>query len=162
MLFLILISFVILQRVTELTIAKQNEKWLLRKGAVEYGQKHYPFLVAMHTLFILSLIYEYSGTSEPRTSYLFLFLYILLLALKIWTIASLGRFWNTKILRIPGMHFIKRGPYKFLRHPNYLIVIAEIAVIPLTFHLYYTAVIFSLLNAAMLMIRIKEENNAWQ
>ena len=81
-----------------------------------------------------------------------------MLAFKVWVIMSLGKFWNTKIYHIPNLPLVRKGPYKFIKHPNYLIVIAEIAIIPLTFHLYYTAIIFTILNAIMLSVRIKEEN----
>ena len=80
--------------------------------------------------------------------------------MKTWVILSLGKFWNTKIYRIPEMPLIKTGPYKYIKHPNYLVVTAELAVAPLAFHLYYTAVTFALLNAIMLTVRIKEENKA--
>ncbi len=162
MIFIIFISFVILLRFGELFLAKKNEKWLLKNGAVEYGKKHYPFIVLLHTLFFLSLIIEYSTQQIPSFSLLILLIYFLLLVFKVWIIASLGKFWNTKIFRTQKFPLIKKGPYKFFKHPNYIVVIAEIAVIPLVFHLYYTAVIFSLLNAIMLTIRIKEENLALQ
>lgn len=160
MIFIIFISFVILLRFGELFFSKKNEKWLLQNGAVEYGKKHYPFIVVLHSLFFLSLIIEYTTQQTPSFSLLILLFYFLLLAFKVWVIASLGKFWNTKIFRIKNFPLIKEGPYKYFKHPNYIIVIAEIAVIPLIFHLYYTAVIFSLLNAIMLTIRIKEENLA--
>jgi methyltransferase len=83
-----------------------------------------------------------------------------MIALKVWVISSLGKYWNTKIYRIPDARLIKKGPYIFFKHPNYAIVIAEIVVIPLIFHLYYTAIIFSLLNAIILSIRIRKENKA--
>lgn len=162
MIFVTFISFVILLRIGELFLAKKNEKWLLQNGAVEYGKKQYPFIVALHSLFFLSLIIEYSTQQIPSFSLLILLFYFLLLAFKVWIIASLGKFWNTKIFRIQNFPLIKEGPYKYFKHPNYIVVIAEIAVIPLVFHLYYTAVIFSLLNAIILTIRIKEENLALQ
>ena len=160
--FNIFISFVILLRIGELFLSKKNEKWLLQNGAVEYGKKHYPLIVALHSLFFVSLIIEYSSQHNPSFSLLMLLFYFLLLAFKVWIIASLGKFWNVKIFRIQNFPLIKEGPYKFFKHPNYIIVIAEIAVIPIVFHLYYTAIIFSLLNAIILTIRIKEENKALQ
>jgi methyltransferase len=78
-----------------------------------------------------------------------------------WVIVSLGKYWNTKILRIPGMAPVTKGPYKYFRHPNYIIVVCEFIVVPLVFHLYSTAIIFSVLNAFMLSVRIREENRAW-
>lgn len=162
MIFTIFILFVILLRIGELILSKKNEKWLLQNGAVEYGKKHYPFIVALHSLFFLSLIIEYYTQQTPSFSLLILLFYFLLLAFKVWILVSLGKFWNVKIFRIKNFPLIKEGPYKYFKHPNYIIVIAEIAIIPLVFHLYYTAIIFSLLNAIILTIRIKEENKALQ
>lgn len=160
MIFILFILFVVLLRIVELFVARINEKWMLQNGAVEYGKKHYPFIVALHSLFFVSLIVEYSIQQSPSFSLLMLLLYLLLIAFKVWIISSLGKFWNTKIFRIQNYPLINKGPYKYIKHPNYIVVIAEIALIPLVFHLYYTAVIFSLLNAIMLTIRIREENMA--
>jgi methyltransferase len=159
--FIIFISFFILQRLSELFIAKRNEKWLLRQGAIEYGRVHYPFMIAMHTLFIVSIITEYLLRGQPSIDWLFLVVFLLVLSFKFWALSSLGKYWNTKIYRIPGVYPVKKGPYKFLKHPNYMEVVCEIAVIPLVFHLYYTAIIFTILNAAMLTVRIREENRVW-
>ena len=162
MVFIIFISFVILLRKGELFLSKKNEKWLLQNGAVEYGQKHYIVIVILHILFFFSLIIEYSTQLTSYFSLYFLLFYFVLLAFKVWIIVSLGKFWNTKIYRILNVSLIKKGPYKYFKHPNYLVVVLEIAVIPLIFHLYYTAIIFSLLNAIVLTIRIKEEDLALQ
>jgi len=162
MVFILFISFVILLRIGELVLSKRNEKWLIQNGAVEYGQKHYLFIVALHGLFISSVIFEYFRQQDPEFSIVLIIFYLILLAFKFWIILSLGKFWNTKIYHIPNIPLIKEGPYKFLKHPNYLIVIAEIAVIPMIFHLYFTAITFTLLNAIMLFVRIKEENKALQ
>ncbi len=158
MTFNIFISFIILLRIGELLLSKSNEKWLLRYGAVEYGKKHYPLIVALHILFFISLVYEY--TSQQTVSYnaFFIVIYIFLIVFKVWIISTLGKFWNTKIYHISGIPSIKKGPYKYFKHPNYMVVIAEIAVIPLAFHLYYTAIIFTMLNAMVLYVRIKEED----
>jgi methyltransferase len=142
----------------ELALSKRNKAWLLQHGAIEYGQKHYPFIVALHMLFFLALIFEYYNQQPPSLSLFYLIFYCLLIAIKTWIILSLGKFWNTRIYHISGFPLQKKGPYKYMRHPNYCVVVAEIAVIPLIFHLYYTAVIFSLLNAILLFIRINEEN----
>src|SRR5665647_2704926 len=162
MIFPLFISFVVLLRIGELIISKRNEKWLLKKGAVEYGSKHYPFIVALHVLFFLSLIFEYTAQQHHSFSLPLIIFYFLLLTFKIWIIASLGKFWNTRIYHIPNLPLIKRGPYKFFKHPNYAVVIAEIAVIPMIFHLYITAIVFTLLNLIVLFVRIKEENKALQ
>jgi len=158
MAFILFISFIILLRIGELILSRRNEIWLLQNGAIEYGQKHYPYIVALHVLFIVSLIIEYSTKQTASFSQFFFVLYFLLLAFKAWVITSLGKFWNTKIYHISGFPLMKNGVYKYIKHPNYLIVIAEIAVIPLVFQLYYTAIAFTVLNAIMLSVRIREEN----
>lgn len=162
MIFILFIVWVILLRIGELLLSKRNEKWLLQNGAIEYGSKHYPFMVMLHVLFFISLIFEYSIQQTTSYSLFFILIYFLLIAFKTWIILSLGKFWNTKIYRITRFPLIKKGPYNYFKHPNYLVVMAEIAVIPLAFHLYYTAVIFSLLNLVLLFVRIKEENKALQ
>ena len=162
MVFTLFISFVILLRIGELILSKWNETWLLMNDAIEYGHKHYPFIVVLHVLFFISMIVEYVTQETTSFSLFFLVSYFILILFKVWIIASLGKFWNTKIFRIPDVPLIKKGPYKYLKHPNYMVVIAEIAIIPLTFHLYFTAIIFSFLNLIMLYVRVKEENKALQ
>jgi len=160
--FILYIILLIALRLTELYISARNEKWLLSHGAVEYGRQHYPFVVALHTCFIISLVAEYFFSGEPHPiSYLFLVLVILVILFKVWILNSLGKYWNTRIYRVPGSVAVKKGPYKFIRHPNYVDVVCEIALIPLVFHLYYTALIFTVLNAIMLTVRIKAENKVW-
>jgi methyltransferase len=159
--FIVFITFLVIQRLTELYISKKNEKWLLAQGAIEYGRGHYPFIVALHTLFIISLIAEYYLTGGQQISYIALSLFLLLLAFKCWVLNSLGTYWNTRIYRVPGSVAVKKGPYKLFKHPNYVDVVCEIAIIPLVFHLYYTAIIFSVLNAIMLSVRINVENKVW-
>lgn len=161
MYFIIFIILFIVQRLSELVIARRNEKWLLSQGAVQYGQEHYPFMIALHTLFIVSIITEYILRGKPAIDWLFLVLFLLVLSFKFWALSSLGKYWNTKIYRVPGVYPVKKGPYKFLKHPNYMEVVLEIAIIPLVFHLYYTTIIFTLLNAAMLWVRIGVENKVW-
>ena len=158
--FLFFIIFLITQRLLELMVSKRNEQWLIRKGAIEYGQKHYPAMIMLHTAFIISLICEYQMRKGQSFVPLLLALFMVLISVKFWVIATLGRYWNTKIYRIPGSVPIKKGIYKYVKHPNYVIVVCEIAIIPLIFHLYYTALVFTLLNAAMLQVRITEENKA--
>jgi len=160
--FFIFIGFVILLRIIELLVSKKNETWLRQNGAVEYGQKHYPFIVALHSVFIASMIVEFLARGGTNLSIWFLVIFVLLILFKTWTISSLGKYWNTKILRIPDSTFIKKGPYKYFRHPNYFIVICEIAVIPMVFGLYYTAILFTVLNGVMLWVRIKAEEKVWE
>jgi methyltransferase len=161
MYFTLFMAFLIAQRLSELYISRQNEKWLLQKGAVQYGQSHYPFMVAMHTLFIISIIIEYNLRSDVPFNYNFFLAFVAVLCFKFWALSSLGKYWNTKIYRVPGVYPVKKGPYKIFKHPNYMEVVCEIAIIPLVFNLYYTAIIFTLLNAAMLTVRISVENKVW-
>jgi methyltransferase len=161
-LFIIVISFVILQRIIELFIAKHNERWLLSRGAVEYGRKHYKFIVMLHIAFILSIILEYFFRGRyyelNLINYSFLVIFILLQFLRVWVLTSLGRYWCTRVYRIPGESLVTGGIYRYLKHPNYIVVIGEILVLPLIFDLYYTAAIFTILNALMLSVRIRVEN----
>jgi len=161
MYFIIFIAILVIQRLTELFISRRNEKWLLSQGAIEYGSGHYPWMVAMHTVFIFSLIAEYYLRGGEPMSFMFLMLFVALLLFKYWILTSLGNYWNTKIYRIPGSAPVRKGPYKYFKHPNYVDVVCEIAIIPLVFHLYYTAIIFSVLNAIMLTVRLKTENKVW-
>lgn len=162
MTFTLFILFIILLRLAELLHSKRNEKWLIAHSAVESGQNHYPYIIALHTLFMLSLLTEFYYSPDASFNPLIFFIYLLLISFKTWVILSLGNFWNTKIYRIQDAPLVKTGPYKYLKHPNYLIVIGEIAIIPMTFHLYHTAILFTVLNAIMLCIRIRVENKVLQ
>jgi methyltransferase len=150
--------FLIGQRLSELFVSSKNEKWLLQNGAVEYGKEHYPYMVSMHTLFIISLIAEYVYRGSSEVNYYLIALFFILILIKIIVISTLGNYWNTKIYKVPGTRPVATGIYKYIKHPNYVIVVLEIAIIPLAFHLYYTAIIFTILNALMLTVRIKKEN----
>lgn len=158
MIFIVFMLFLIFQRLAELYVSSKNEKWLLKNGAVEYGKEHYPFMVSMHTLFIISIIAEYLWRDDSIVSYPLIILFFVLIIIKVIVISTLGHYWNTKIYKVPGTRPVATGIYKYIKHPNYIIVILEIAIIPLAFGLYYTAVIFTLLNAAMLYVRIRKEN----
>jgi methyltransferase len=158
MTFIFFISFLIVQRLSELYVSSKNEKWLLRNGAIEYGKEHYPYIVLLHTLFIISLIAEYIWRANAAANYFFIVLFFVLIIIKVVVISTLGHYWNTKIYKVPGTRPVATGIYKYIKHPNYIIVICEIAIIPLAFHLYYTAVAFTILNAIMLTVRIKKEN----
>lgn len=162
MLFWILIGLVIIQRLIELRIAKRNEKTLLARGAFEAGASHYPYMVAMHTAFFVSLIAEVVVTDRPLSPLwpVLLAVFLAMQVLRVWCLASLGEYWNTKIIILPGAHVVKRGPYKWLRHPNYVIVTTELLVLPLLFQSYLTAIVFMALNAWMLSVRIPTEERA--
>jgi methyltransferase len=160
--FSIVISIVILQRLVELVVAKRNEKWMRGQGAFEAGAAHYPVMVSMHIAFFISLIAEVLLFDKSLSSVWILFLIIFLVTqlARIWCLTSLGKFWNTKIIILPGADVVQKGPYKWIRHPNYVIVATELLVLPLMFSAYFTAIIFSFLNVWMLSVRIPAEEKA--
>lgn len=162
MFFYIILILVILQRLTEVSIARRNEKWMLSHGAYEVGTSHYPYMVTMHVSFFLFLIIEVSTDNSSLSALfpLFFLLFIAVQALRIWCIHSLGPFWNTKIIILPGAEVVRKGPYTFMRHPNYAVVCLEILLLPLMFQAYFTAFCFTLLNITMLSVRIPIEEKA--
>ncbi|MDN4495177.1 isoprenylcysteine carboxyl methyltransferase family protein [Ureibacillus aquaedulcis] len=162
MFFVLFVSIVILQRIIEVIIARRNEKRMLAAGAYEAGASHYPIMIALHVGFFISLIIEvvvFERTISPLFIWLFI-LFFLVQVLRVWCLASLGPFWNTKIIILPGANVVKKGPYRLFRHPNYLVVCIEILLLPLMFQAYFTAICFTLLNFAMLAVRIPTEERA--
>ena len=162
MIFYIILSIVIVQRLLELVIAKRNEKNMRAKGAYEVGASHYPLMILLHVSFFISLLVEVTTFNlTPSPLFLvFLILFLCVQGLRVWCLTSLGSFWNTKIIVLPGAHVVTKGPYKYLRHPNYLVVSMEIALLPLMFEAYFTAICFTILNAMMLSVRIPTEERA--
>ncbi len=161
-LFWIFIVILIIQRLSELILAKRNEKHVRSLGAREYDAEGYKVIVLMHIGFFVSLIAEYILLGRTLNPYWLplIILFLLTQLLRYWAISALGYYWNTKILVTPGSSAITRGPYKYLKHPNYIAVVVEIAVIPLIFSCYITAVIFTILNLIVLKRRIKIEEKA--
>ncbi len=162
MFFTILIIFVISQRLIEIVIAKQNEKWALDQGAIEYGAEHYKYIVSLHALFFISFIIEYAAHPRLHSSWLFfLLIFILAQYVRMWSLRSLGKQWNTKILVIPNSIKVAKGPYRFLSHPNYAVVAVELFSLPMIFGAYVTAVTFSVLNFILIyFVRIPTEEFA--
>jgi methyltransferase len=160
--FLILWTFLVIQRMVELQVAKRNERILKAKGAIEAGEGHYIWMVLMHSSFFVVLFLEVVvlGTSKPHWWMVPLAVLIISQAVRVWAITSLGVFWNTKIILLPGAEVVRKGPYRFIRHPNYLVVSLELFSIPLLFGAYATALLFTLLNIAMLKVRISTEEKA--
>lgn len=152
-----ILAFVTLQRLGELVLARENTQRLLAKGAVEHGRAHYPLIVAVHASWLVSLWWLAPG--RP-IHWPFLILFALLQLGRLWVIRTLGTRWTTRIIVLPGAPLITAGPFRFVSHPNYLIVIGEIAVLPLVFGLWELALLFSVLNAAALTIRVRAENRA--
>ena len=153
-----ILALVALQRLIELLYAERNTRALLARGAVEIGRGHYPLIVALHATWLLAIVLTLSR--ETMISWPLIAVFVLLQAARIWVIASLGPYWTTRVITLKDAPLVRRGPYKFLRHPNYLVVTAEIAVLPLAFGEVWVAAIFSILNALVLAWRIRTEEVA--
>lgn len=150
----LILGYVTLQRLVELVIARANTRRLLANGGIELNARHYPLIVAVHATWLVSLWLH----APSRTILVLpLALFVLVQALRFWTLASIGRRWTTRILVVPGETLVAKGPYRFLRHPNYTVVALEIALLPAVFGLWWHALIFSILNAVVLAIRIPAE-----
>jgi methyltransferase len=156
------VTLVAAQRLFELVLARRNERRARVRGAIERGERHYPFIVVLHALWLVSTLVEaiLRGPDLPVLWPVPLALFLLVQPLRYWAIFSLGESWNTKILVVPGAKPIRRGPYRYLNHPNYVVVVAEILSFPLIFGAWVTALVFTVLNAALLFLRIHEENRA--
>ena len=150
---LLFIAFVVLQRLGELVLARRNTAALLARGAREIGASHYPLMVGLHTAFLVAIAWY--GWQAP-VALPWLAAYAVLQGLRVWILASLGPRWTTRII-ILDEPLVVRGPYKFMAHPNYLLVVAELIVIPMVLGLVWVALIFTILNAAMLALRISVE-----
>jgi methyltransferase len=151
------LAFVSLQRLAELGLARRHTRLLMAKGAVEVGRRHYLPMVVLHAGWLLGL--WLLAPARPLNPALLL-VFALLQAARLWVLASLGDRWTTRIIIVPGAPLVASGPYRFLRHPNYCIVAAEILVLPLAFGLVAFAMVFSVLNAAILWLRIRAEDAA--
>ncbi|NBB97087.1 MAG: hypothetical protein GVY34_02800 [Alphaproteobacteria bacterium] len=153
---ILFLAFIIVQRLSELVIAKRNTARLLAQGAVEHGAGHYPAMVAMHTAWIAALVVF--GWDNP-VSWPWLAVFALLQVFRVWILATLGPRWTTRIIVLPEP-LVARGPFRFFKHPNYMLVVAEIIVAPMVLGLVWVAVVWTVLNAAMLWVRIRAEDRA--
>lgn len=152
-----ILSLVTLERLAELPLARRNTARLIEHGAREHAPGHYPLIVALHVAWLGAL--WWLALRQPILP-LWLALFVLTELGRIWVLVTLRERWTTRIIVLPGAPLVRRGPYRFTDHPNYLVVIAEIFVLPMVFGLWRAALIFSLLNAAILTVRIREENRA--
>jgi methyltransferase len=151
---IVILALVTAQRLGELVIARRNTAGLKARGGEEHGAGHYPLIVALHAAWLLGLW----ALAWDRPVHLgWLGAYVVLQALRAWTLWSLGSRWTTRIITVPGETLVRRGPYRFIPHPNYAVVVGEIAVLPLVFGLPIYALVFSALNAAVLVVRIRAE-----
>jgi methyltransferase len=154
----LVVLLVAVQRLGELIYAAHNTRALLRRGAVEHGGGHYWMLVAVHTSWLLAIVIFVPA--EAPIAWLPLGLFVVLQLMRLWVIASLGPYWTTRIVSLPGAELVRRGPYRFMRHPNYAIVVGELALLPLAFGAWRLAIVFTLLNLAVLTWRIRIEEQA--
>ena len=156
------ILLLIAQRLAELLIARRNEQWMKQRGAREFGQTHYRFIVFFHSLFFVSYWIEVTVWDSALSPIwpLLLTIFLFTQLVRVWALTSLGKFWNTKIIVLPGASVVQKGPYRFLKHPNYMVVILEFIIIPLFFQAHYTTILFTVLNLLVLSIRIPAEEKA--
>jgi methyltransferase len=164
-LYTLLVGGVAAQRLVELRLARRHQRALLRRGGVEVAPRHYPAMVALHSAFLLACPLEAWGLRRPFRPALAVAMAALLAAaqgLRYWAIATLGERWTTRIVCIPGAAPVTAGPYRFLRHPNYLAVAVEMASLPLLHGAWLTAVVFSAADAAVLAVRIRHEEAAME
>lgn len=153
----LLLALVTLERLAELWLARRNTKALIAAGAVEFAPGHYPLIVLLHAFWLTGL--WLLGWNHPMST-VWLVIFLMLQILRVWVLATLGARWTTRIIVQPGVALVARGPYRWISHPNYLVVIGEIAVLPLCLGLPWYALMFSVANAAVLTIRIRAENAA--
>ena len=161
--FTVLVVLVGLERLAELVLTRRNVAWALARGGVEHGQAHYPAMVLLHTGFLVGALVEVwllGRVFHPVLGWTALALAVASQALRWWCIASLGRHWSTRVLVVPGDELVTRGPYRFLKHPNYVAVVVEGVALPLVHTAWITATAFTLLNAVLLRTRIRVEDRA--
>jgi methyltransferase len=154
----VVLALVALQRILELIYSAHNTKRLRVRGAIEYSAVQYPFFVLLHTAWLATMAVLIAPQTVPN--WWLLGLYAALQPLRIWTIRSLGPYWTTRVISIPGAPLVRHGPYRIFRHPNYVVVCAEIAILPLAFGAVEIAIVFSILNASLLSWRIRVEERA--
>lgn len=160
---LVLIGLVSLERLVELFVSRSNQAWSLARGGFERGQGHWPAMVALHTALLLGCALEPFAWGSPAPWPLFVVMAAAVgvtQTLRIWCILSLGRRWNARVVVTPGLPLVARGPYRFLRHPNYVIVVSEGIALPLAMGAWVSALAFTLLNAWLLSVRIPCEEAA--
>lgn len=161
--FTLLVVLVAVERLVELVVARRHERWLLQRGAVEFGAAHYPFMVALHTGLLVGALVEVWVVDPPFLPVLGWTMFVLVLAaqaLRWWCIRTLGQRWTTRVFVVPGLPLVRGGPYRFLNHPNYVAVAVEGAALPLVHTAWIAALAFTVLNAVLMAVRIRIESGA--
>jgi len=154
----LIIALVALQRFAELFLADRNTRLLKAQGGIETGERHYPLFILLHSSWLLAIFF--TTPPDAPVNWWLLAIFVILQLGRVWVIATLGRFWTTRIISVPGFPLIKKGPYRFFSHPNYIIVTGEIALLPLVFGNWPVAILWSVFNALLLAWRIRVENIA--
>jgi methyltransferase len=161
--YVLLVAAVGVERLAELVVATRNARWAFAHGGIESGRGHYPVMAAMHTAFLVACIAEVAVADRPFLPWLgwpMLALVAASQALRWWCVATLGHQWNTRVIVVPGLSLVSAGPYRWLRHPNYVAVVVEVAALPLVHTAWVTALVFTVVNAAILAVRIPVEERA--
>lgn len=159
----VLLGLVVLERIAELGLSTRHAAWAMERGGVETGRGHYPPMVVLHTALLVGCLAEAhlaDRAFHPWLGWPMLAVVVLAQGLRWWCILTLGRQWNTRVIVVPGLPLVRRGPYRFLRHPNYVAVVAEGVALPLVHTSWVTAVVFTGLNAWLLTVRIRTEDAA--
>jgi len=152
-----------IERLIELVVSRRNAKWSLSQGGKEFGRGHYPVMVAMHSLLLVSCVVEVATQHRPFLPWLgwsMVAVVVLSTMVRWWCVATLGKHWNPRLIVIPNAPLVSGGPYRWLHHPNYTAVAAEVAALPLVHSAWLTAIVFSAANALVLNVRIRAENTA--
>ena len=161
--FTVLVGLVGLERLAELVVSRRNAAWAFERGGVEEGRSHYPVMVVLHTGFLVAMLVE-AWVVRPEVpaalAWSMLALVVAAQALRWWCIATLGHRWNTRVIVVPGLPLVTTGPYRWFSHPNYVAVVAEGLALPLVHTAWTTAVLFTVLNAVLLRVRIRTEDAA--
>ena len=161
--YVVLIALVALERLAELVVSTRNMRWSKARGGIETGQRHYPFMVLLHTGLLLGCLVEVAWFDRPFLPWLgwpMLAVVIAAQGLRWWCIRTLGPQWNTRVIVVPGLVRVTSGPYRWLRHPNYVAVVVEGIALPLVHSAWITALTFTVLNAWVLKVRLADENRA--
>jgi methyltransferase len=158
----VLLLAVAAERVAELIVSQRHLRWARERGALESGQGHYPVMVVLHIGLLVGCLVEVQALDRPFVAWIgwpMLAVVAAAQALRWWCIATLGPQWNTRVVVVPGLPLVRRGPYRWLRHPNYVAVVAEGLALPLVHDAWLTAVAFTVLNGVLLSVRIRAENH---
>jgi methyltransferase len=161
--YILLIVAVAAERLVEMVVSVRHARWAFERGGVEYGKAHYPVIVSMHAALLVACAVEVVAADRPFLPWLgwpMLAVVLAAQALRWWCIVTLGNQWNTRVIVVPGLPLVSAGPYRWLRHPNYLAVVLEVAALPLVHTAWVTAAIFTAANAAVLSVRIRVEERA--